>query len=356
MLQILDPPGHRRQGELPFADRFRIPGVPRRHELRQVPVAGRGDVAVLPEQIQLHALGAAEVAVHPVVVAALVISGFRILLRKLRVQREEIPALPAGPRQPGEMVDARHGGVQILPDDARDSLLRLQHGAEQLLGPEHLMAAAEGLDLREDMIQRPHAEGHGVGVVDDPRVRRVIPDRLGDFHIHGDRAHRAHESAGADRVAHRLIDAHPLRQVHIALHFLKGRGQDGNHDEVRPRQRFLQASADFIFPAGHRVRMRADPVADHLVPLRRGPVDIIQPDRSAHVPVHRQVLHKAPGPAAGTAADVGHLQFLHSLRCVHLHILPVLIAGPVYHILPAMTIARCGYFYGQNFCISPFSK
>ena len=113
------------------------------------------------------------------------------------------------------MVDTGDGGIQILALHAVDSLFGFQHGAEQLLGAENLMAAAKGPDLRKDLVEGAHAKGHGVSIVDNPGFRSVIPDGFADGDKHGDGTHGAHESAGADRVAHRLPDAEALRQVDV---------------------------------------------------------------------------------------------------------------------------------------------
>ena len=303
---------NRLTGDEPFrgfeSHRLRVAGVPRGGELRQVPVARGGDRAVPAEQVELHALGALEVVVHPVVVTALVEARLKVPVGEFGVQRHQVDAPVAGGGQPREVVDAGDGGVQFLPRDAGDAVLLFEHRAQQLLRAEHLVAAAEGLDAGEHVVQRAHAQRHGVGVVDDPGARRVRLDGLGDLDVHRDRAHGAHEAARAHRVAHRLPHAHALGQVDVAAHLLERAGEDGDHDEVRAGQGVLQRVGDLVFPAGDGVRVGADFIADDLVALGGGAVDVVQLHRAAHVRVHREVHHKAPRPAAGAAADVGDVQ------------------------------------------------
>ena len=248
--------------------------------------------------------------IHPVAVLPGFIAIRGIFIGKTGVQGHQVRTAPGRGGKPGEMVDAGDRGAEVLPGDAVDPFLRFQHGTEQFLGAENLMAATEGADAREDLIERPYAQGHGIGIIDDPCIRRVIPDRFGNGDEHGYGAHGAHEAAGADRIAHGLEDPNPLRQVDIAFHFPEGGGQDGNDDKIRTGQGLLQASADLIGPAGNRVRMGADPAADDLVALRGFPVNIVQADNAAQVRICRQVRHESPGPSPGTAADICDGKFL----------------------------------------------
>ena len=102
----------------------------------------------------------------------------------------------------------------------------------------------------------------------------------------------------------------------VRLHFVKGAGQDGDDHKVRAGQRFLQGIADLIGPAGRRVRMGADFFTDDPVPLRGFPVDIVQAYGATDFAVQGKILHKAPGPSAGTAADIGNRKFVNILNCL----------------------------------------
>ena len=210
-LEILLAPVNGGQAVLPGLDHLGILVVPAGHELYQVTVARRSDGAVAAEQIHLDLVRAGEGGVHPVLVAALFVA-VHMLGAELLVQGEDIHILVGGAGQPGEVVDAVDGGVQLVTVHLFDAQLLLEDVAQQLLGAEDLMATAKGLDLREHLIQGADGQRHGVGVVDDPGLGRVIADGLADLHKHGDGAHRAHEAAGADGIAHGLVHAHALRQ------------------------------------------------------------------------------------------------------------------------------------------------
>ena len=212
------------------------------------------------------------------------------------------------------MIDPGDRRAQVLPADPGDAFFRLQHAAEQLLGAENLMAAAEGMNGRENLIKGPHTKGHGIGVVDDPGIRGNIPDGFGNRDKHRNGPHGPHKAARTDCIPDRLKDPDPFGEVDVAFHFIKGAGQDGDDHEVRACQRFLQGRTDFIGPAGHRFRTGADFTADDPVAFRGFPVDVIQADRAAQIWIHGQVCHKAPGPPPGSPADIGDNQFL---RVVH---------------------------------------
>ena len=179
-LQILLPPGNGGQAVFPFPDCFGIPCIPGRHELCQVPVPGSGNDPVTPEQVKLDPLGTAEVGIHPVVIPAFAVAAFRVLFRKPGIEGIEVRPLPGGAGQPGEVVNAGDCCIQVLPFYPVDLFPGFQHGAEQLLGAEDLMAAAEGPDRRKNLIEGAHTKGHGIGIVDHPGFRRVIPDGLPD--------------------------------------------------------------------------------------------------------------------------------------------------------------------------------
>ena len=116
------------------------------------------------------------------------------------------------------------------------------------MGAEYLMAAAEGLDLWKDMVQRLHAEGHGVGIVDDPGIGGKVTDRFCDGDKHGNSAKRANQSAGACCVADGLPDAVGLRCMDVGFHLIEGAGENGNDDEIGAGQRFLQSICCLIVP------------------------------------------------------------------------------------------------------------
>ena len=107
--------------------------------------------------------------------------------------------------------------------------------------------------------------------------------------------------------------------MHIALHFVKGGGQDGNDHKVRAGQRALQAVGHGIAPVGHRLGTGADPFPDGPVLFGGVPVNIVQPHLALHAGVQRDIGHEPPGPAPGAAANVGHSKAGHAILFV-LHV------------------------------------
>ena len=311
VFQILHPPGDGSEIEHPGTDGFRVLRIPGGDKLRQVAVTGGGNGPVTAEKVEFNPVGAGKMGVHPVFVLTLLKTALSILFGEAGVEGHQIRRSPGSGGDPGEMVDAGDSGAQILASDIGDAFFGLQHGAEELLGSEDLVAAAEGPDGGKDFIERADAEGHGVGVIDDPGIRREVPDGFGDDNIHGDRAQGAHESAGTDGVAYGLPDADALRQVDVALHFPEGAGENGDHDKICAGEGFLQRIADLIGPAGDGVRVGADFLADDPVALRSFFVDIVEADGSADFRIRGQIGHEPPGPAAGAAADVGDLKVFY---------------------------------------------
>ena len=280
-------------------------------ELRQVSVPCRRDLAKAQEQIHLHLLVAGEGIVHPVAVRRVLSpTSVRMLFAICTVNREQIHVPVPCLREPGEMVHAHRIDLDLMPLHRRDAKLLPHYLPQELLGAEHLMAAAEGLYLREDMVQRLHAECHWVGIIDDPGIRTAAPDALRDDLVHGDGAHGPKYPSRAAGVAHGLIDAVLLRRMDIGLHLVEGAGQDGQDDEVRPGQSLLQRLYRFVMPCGPGPFGGIESVADDFIVLRRLYVDVIQIDSSADVLTGHQVAHQAPGPAPGTTAHVGDFDVL----------------------------------------------
>ena len=181
------------------------------------------------------------------------------------------------------------------------------------------MAAAERLDLREHIVKGGHAQGHGVGVVNDPRLGRIRLDGLRNLHKHGDGTHCTHQSTRTYRIAYGLIHTHTLRGVHVALHFLEGAGQNGNHHKVNACQCFLQGVSDFILPVAHGLFVVCGLFTNNAILFSCVTVNIIQANRAFHAGIHGQVSHKAPCPATRSAADVGNLQ-IDGLTVLILHV------------------------------------
>ena len=248
LLQLIFAPRNGGQAKLPFAHGFGAFQISlARHKLCQMAVARGGNAAIAQEQIKFNAVGAGKGTVHPIRVAVL-ITGFIVLFDKFAVNGEEVHAFVSSLIEPSKVVNALDVDLDILAGNIFQAQFLIQNVGQQRLGAEHLVAAAERLDLGEHMVQGTHAEGHRVGVVDDPGIGTVITDRFSDGDIHGDGAHGAHETACTYGIAHRLIDAVSFRRVDVAFHLVKGAGQDGDDDKIRAGQGLLQRIRHSILP------------------------------------------------------------------------------------------------------------
>ena len=139
----------------------------------------------------------------------------------------------------------------------------------------------------------------------------MVPDGPGKALEEGHGPKGPQDSAGAHRVSHGLIDAVSLRQVHVRRHVIEGAGQDGDGHEIRPRQSLRQGVGHGVPPFCPGVRMLVDPLADAPVPLRSGPVDVVEGDLAGQTLGERQIVHEHPGPGLGPAADVCELDGTH---------------------------------------------
>ena len=107
------------------------------------------------------------------------------------------------------------------------------------------MAAAEGLDLGEYVVQRLHAYAHGVGEVYHPRVRAYLLYFAREALVDGHGTHGAQHAAGARRIAHGLPYAVLFGRVHVAFHLFESAGEYGYDHKVGARER---APDIFIHP------------------------------------------------------------------------------------------------------------
>ena len=184
-------------------------------------------------------MSTAEVGVHPVV-AGILIAFFEVLINVFSIDWKNVDVPVGGGSKPGEVVYADDIGIQVLSADARDIQFFGQYGSENFLSVEYLVAAAEGLDLREGLIKGLDADGHWVGIVDDPRLRRVFPDSLGDLHKHWNGTHGSDVTARSGGIADGLVNAVFLRGMDIGLHLVEGTRKNGDDHKIRTAQCFLQ--------------------------------------------------------------------------------------------------------------------
>ena len=237
---LLLPEVHGGQPELPVLHGLRVLQIPQvGDKLRQMPVAGGGQGTVFAEQVQLQLVAIGEgVVAEGEAVIALVIALLIKTVHELRQQLQQVHVLILRLGDPGEMVDAAGIGVNI-PPGGLDAPQLLQHAAQQLLGVEDLMAAAEGLDAGEHIVEGLDADAHGVGEVQHPGIGADVPNLPGELLVNGHGPHGPQHAAGTGGVAHGLVYAVLLRGVDIAAHLPEGAGEDGDDDEIRAQKGFI---------------------------------------------------------------------------------------------------------------------
>ena len=105
-------------------------------------------------------------------------------------------------------------------------------------------------------------------------------------------------------IADRLVNPVLFRRVNIRFHIVKITRQNRDDHKIRSRQCLPCAPHRMIIP--HRARALGVPikVADHLIVLRCGKIDIVKINISRHIPTRREIAHQPPAPAARAAADV----------------------------------------------------
>ena len=272
-----------------------------------------------------------------------VVLGSKALLEMLPdilpIDREEVHSLIGSTGKPGKMIDSGYIDQNIMPVFDLVSGLLFINSLQHLLRAKHLVAAAKGFDLRENIVQCLYAKRHRVRVVDDPGIRAKAPDRLCNLHIHRDGTQRTDNSSGACRISDGLIAADTLRQMNIRFHLLKGSRQDGDDDEIAAGQRTLQSRIDLKFPVSLRIFPAHQMIADLFVHLSRLLIQIIQPHLAGDLILLRKVCHQGPGPASGSSSNVCNFQIRYFVVLVN-------------HRYPLWPRCAAGYFINTHMCPS----
>ena len=209
------------------------------------------------------------------------------------------------------MIDTQHIDMDVMPVNILFPAALLTDSLKDLLSSKDLMAAPECLDFRKYMIQGLYAQRHGVGIINDPGLRRIFFYGPGNLHKHGYGAQGTDHSARPCRIAYRLVDSQALRKVNIRLHLVKGAGQDGNDNEIAACQGVLKTGAGLKLPVSFGFVPLHKPAADYLIVLCRVTVNIIQTYGTADLVFQGKVCHKGPGPSPGTAAYICNLNILN---------------------------------------------
>ena len=169
-------------------------------------VTGSCDQTVAAEQIKFYTMSAGKGAVCPVSIW-LIVALFKMFINIVPIDWEQIQSFIGSLIEPGEVVDTQNIDHDIPAVDILDSGDFFADSLQYLLGAEYLMTAAKCLDLREGMVQNLYAQGHWVGVVDDPCLRAVLLDRISNVYEHWECTQRTDDSTRTCGVANGLIDA-----------------------------------------------------------------------------------------------------------------------------------------------------
>jgi len=133
-------------------------------------------------------------------------SGFAAMRFQQRIQ---VLTLAFPSQHPGLVIDAGRPVVDIVERNV-DELAQPDHR------PVHRVAETQHLQLRCDVVQEGDVHGHGVGVVEQPRVRADLRHVRGDAGEHRKGPQPPEDSADADGVADGLVQAVAGRDVEIA--------------------------------------------------------------------------------------------------------------------------------------------
>ena len=251
-------------------------------------------------------MGALEGGVHPVF-SLQFIAFCKMAVNIASVDREQVVPLIAGFGKPCEMIDSNYIYMDIVPVVRGVAGFCLVDAFKHFLGAKYLVAAAKGLNFREYVVQCLDAQGHGIGVVDDPAVGGIGLNGFCNFHKHGDRAQGADHPAGSGSVADRLVDSQTFRKMDIRVHLIKCAGKNRDHGKIAAGESFLKAVFHLKFPVTPCVLAAHKTIADDCIVFGSAAVNVIKTDGSADLFIQGKISHKGPGPASGTAPDVSDL-------------------------------------------------
>ena len=193
--------------------------------------------------------------------------------------RLDLAALGADVDVPGLVVDAGADIIELAVVDA-------EHLRDLVRTMLHAMAEAHHIDPAIHF-GRPGIHRHGVGIVEEQGARlSYFPDILAEIKDYRNVALAIEDAAGADRIAHALVDAIFERDGNIARKGLEPAHPHTAHDVARP--------GDGRAPVG----CRSDP-GRQLVDRHNGLDDL---------PDHVQVIGVDIGQRKLAADEFGHLE------------------------------------------------
>ncbi len=221
----------------------------------------------------------------------------RVLGEELRQERDHIVPAPGNLDKPGLVVEPGGDHVHLAPVHfivVRDKALALGPHLHAFgdfpMGTLHPVTQAKGFHPAI-FIAGPGVHRHGIGVIQEQRPRfGHFADIFADTKQLGDRALGIHDPAGADGIAHALVDAIFQRDIDIQLEsFQAALADHANH---------IIAILDSLPPVGG-----ADNLSRQAVGL-----DVALAELGNHIQVHRVDIHEGEGRIGefGDGQDIMH--------------------------------------------------
>ena len=239
--------------------------------------------------------------------------GIRGGIRGQRLElRHQVDAVPESLCDPGEVVHAGQVDLDLTAVRAGHAIPLCDVVGDEVLQMENLMAATKSLDLRPAAEESGGTQRHRVRVVDDPGLRAVFLDGLGELDEQGDGSAGTHDAAGSGRIADRLQNSVLFGQDEIAPAAFRPAWFDGDDDQVASVQSLAQLlfGEDFYF-SFKVVDMKAL-LGDLYIVQSRLIIDIVQHQGTGHVRAHGQVTHELNSPETAAATDDADSRIFHS--------------------------------------------
>jgi len=277
------------------------------HELGEVPVPSGCQPAVALEQSVLDLLRRPEIVV-PGLDLRLGVGAPHAGLREVVPQQvEQVVALVVGLVEPREMVDAEHVHGDLVARGPGRVEVPLHQPRQQFLSAEYLVATAKDLQPGHDARERARADGHRVGVVDDPGRGAVFGDGLCKALVDDRCTQAAHHAGRPGSVSDGIEQAVALRYGQIGLHGFERTRLDGADDKVGALQRILDLGHRLVGPVRQGFRPFVHPGSEPCVQLGGLQVDVVQVNVPSQIRADSQVGHQFPRPSAAASPKIGDL-------------------------------------------------
>ena len=224
-------------------------------------------------------------------------------LRTLQQVRQQVAPPMAQSGEPVVVVGADPAALQFVCRHV-EQLRRCRNAAL------HAVTDADGGDGRV-LMQRPHDRRHGVGMVEQNRLRTALLHPFTDAHVRRNRAESHHHTRRTRRITDDLVNAVLRRDVHVgvvipgSVHIARDFGAtatDGTHGEPRAIECVIEIRGRAHAQARAGLLCQAPSCGGHTVRLL--PVDVVEHDfRAGQVGCQSQVgEHAGEIQAASTEA------------------------------------------------------